>query len=125
MNTYKVIEKSSGREVYQYVDVEPVEWDGMSFETHYHVLVPPEVLTVAPGGRVWTVLEFLRRMTPLERIATRERAKVDPVTFDFMDLLNRSEEVRSDDPDVLRGLNYLWAVGILEPGRAAQIVGAV
>lgn len=40
MPTYSVIRKADQVEVYRYADAQPVEWTGMEFATHDHVLVP-------------------------------------------------------------------------------------
>lgn len=70
----------------------------------------------------WTNYEFRKRLTMAERIAVRERAKTDPIAFDFMDLLDRSGEIIRANPDVLAGLSYLVSVGVLSAGRPTEII---
>lgn len=65
---------------------------------------------------------FLSRMTQEERIAIREAAKVDPAVFDYMELLNASPVITLTDPRTIGGINALETGGLLQPGRAAQIL---
>jgi hypothetical protein len=97
----------------------------MEFANFLHVEVVAQVSNTVVQIFTWTPLEFLRRLNASERIATRTRAKTDPIVEDFMDLLDRASEVRSDDADVSNGLKYLWAVGILQTGRVGEIMGVV
>lgn len=48
MNTYRVILKSDGGEVYRYQADAPIEWQGMEFATHEHLVVPDEPAPEAP-----------------------------------------------------------------------------
>jgi len=68
----------------------------------------------------WTKHEFLERFTPAERIAIRQRAKIDPHVEDFLELLNASGGVY---PKKARpGLEYLANItGDLTLERAAHI----
>lgn len=125
MKNFVIIEKSSGAEVYRYVNESAVEFDGYPFDAFEHrevdtPTVPPSVVV-----QVWTPAEFLRRMTAEERISARQLAKVDPIVEDFIDILNRVQDVRSDDPDTRNGLTYLTLRGVLAPGRVDEILGAI
>lgn len=91
----------------------------------------PEYVTLDESGnavevvstrRVWTIAAFKRRLTQQERIAAREAAKSIPQVADYMDILDSSGEVQSDDPDIAPGLMALEALGVLAPGRANQIL---
>lgn len=125
MTTYAVIEKATGREVYRYAHTEPVEWQGMEFATHDHVVVPDEPAPPAPAPtpQVWTRLEYLRRFTAAERITIRAAAAQSPVLADYLQLLDLAEEVRSDDPDTIAAAQMLEAATLIAPGRAAEILG--
>lgn len=79
-------------------------------------------VTFANDFRVWSILEFKRRLTQPERVAIRTVAKENPVVEDFMDMLDSATEVRSDDPDVIGGLQLMEAAGLLAQGRAEQII---
>lgn len=69
-----------------------------------------------------TKLQFLRRMTPAERIAAREAAKTDPVLDDAQRLLDLAQDVRVDDPDTILFVNYMAQQGIIAPERVADIL---
>lgn len=125
MPTYLVTRKTDSAEVYRYASTAPIEWVGFEFATHDHVeAAEPEGSATTPGVTVWTQLAFLRRMTSAERVAIRALAKTDPNAEDFMELLAAADEVRSDDQDVMAGLQYLPDVGTLAAGRMAEILGA-
>jgi hypothetical protein len=79
-------------------------------------------VVLANNFKVWTILEFKRRMTQTERVTVRTLAKTEPVIEDFMDLLDAATEVRSDDPDLAAGLNMLESVGVLTAGRTNEIL---
>lgn len=100
MPSFAVISKATGQEVYRYQYEAPVEFEGYPF-----------------AG-------FLKRFTQDERIAARDLARTDARIEDFMHLLDRAEEVRSDDPDTLGGLARLTELGVLAEGRMAEILGA-
>ena len=79
---------------------------------------------LANDFKVWTILEFKRRLTQSERVVIRTAAKQNAALEDFMDMLDSATEVRSDDPDVIVGLQTLEAAGLLAAGRANEIIGA-
>lgn len=95
--------------------------------------VKPEYV-IDPGGETYTVimppgwrapgvlsrLEFLRRLTPEERIAARQSS--DPRIEDWLYLLQIAEEVRLDDPDVVAAVEYAEQIGLIAEGRAAEIL---
>lgn len=72
----------------------------------------------------WTKREFLERFTFQERIAIREARKTDPIVDDFMDFLDKSQDVTPGFGTLLSGLGYLELIGVLAEGRAAEIGGA-
>lgn len=51
MSTWKVTKRLTGEVVYAYTADEPVEWPGMEFSTHNHLLQVPEAESVASGNR--------------------------------------------------------------------------
>lgn len=51
MATYAVVRKADQLEVYRYAHTEPVEWQGMEFATHDH-LVQPDVEPPPPGAEL-------------------------------------------------------------------------
>lgn len=124
MTTYVVTRKSDGQEVYRYVADAPIEWVGFEFAGFTHeALADPGPASDPPPVFVWDRLVFMRRFDTAERIAAREREKTDTIMADFFDLLRQSSVVHSNDPDVIAGLGYMTAVGILAAGRATEILG--
>jgi hypothetical protein len=122
---FSVIDKGTGEEVYRYEADAPIEWSGMEFATHDHVEPP----TINTNGsiesqviRVWTVVEYKRRFTQEERIAVRNASGQSKELDDYLDLLKDAQEVRSDDPDILKALSDLEQFGLIAPGRAQEIL---
>lgn len=123
MKTYIVTRKADGAEVYRYSHTEPVEWVGMEFATHDHTEeAQPPAPPAAPGWEVLDVIDYLKLITPAERIAIRDRARTDPIVEDIVDLQRNTDRIRSDDPDLLNALDYLTAIGILAAGRKQEIL---
>jgi hypothetical protein len=87
-------------------------YDGTNFSHPPPVVRPPEPITR---------LEFLRRFTPEQRIAIR--ASQDPVIIDGNELLALAEEVRLDDPDTVRLVNYMVQQGLITQADADRILG--
>jgi len=67
-------------------------------------------------------LDYLRRFTTQERITIRTVAKTNPVLEDFMVLMDLATEINLDDPDTVAGLHMLEAAGLLDQGRAAEVL---
>jgi len=86
-------------------------YDGTNFSHPPPVVRPPEPITR---------LEFLRRFTPEQRITIR--ASQDPVIIDGNELLALAEEVRLDDPDTVRLVNYMVQQGLITQADADQIL---
>lgn len=75
---------------------------------------------VAPS-RVITRLAFQRRFTLAERIAIRE--STDPIVVDYREMGQLAEAIDLADADVVVGLHYLEAEGLIAQGRAVEILG--
>lgn len=73
---------------------------------------PPTPPTPLPDVNIH-VVTFLERVPLFKRIAIREVAKVNPVVEDFLDILNKAEQVILDAPDVIGGLQYLVSQNLL------------
>ena len=67
-------------------------------------------------------LDFLRRFTRMERIALRKAATSNEIVADFMHMLELSASVSLDHSDVVEGLSYLEAEGMLDAGRKDEIL---
>ena len=86
-----------------------------------------QVWTVRPKTldelrKAWTAYEFLNRFTYSERAAYRQLAKTDDMVADFMSLAQAAQEIISDDPTTIAGMNYLVSVGIISESRKNEIL---
>jgi hypothetical protein len=72
--------------------------------------------------KVWTAYEFLMKLTPEERYNIRELAKTDPNIGDFLHLSQAAQEIISDDPITVMGMNYMVFVGIFSEQRKNEIL---
>ncbi len=70
----------------------------------------------------WTAYQFLLRLTPEERADIRERAKTDPNVADFLMLCQSAQEVISNDPVTVMGMNYMVAIGVFTEQRKKEIL---
>lgn len=123
MPTYIVTNKATGAEVYRYNADAPIEWSGFEFATHDHAeAVEVQQAPPASAAQEWTPIEFLRRFTPVERIAARAARKTDPILDDFYALLEQAPLIHSNDPDVRLGLGYMAQQGLLTVGRMEEIL---
>ncbi len=98
--------------------VSPTSASASAVITDY--LAHPAV-TTAPVGH-WTPLDFMQRFTQGERLAIITAARADAVIEDFRSLLAASSEVRSDNADLLAGLDYLVAHSLLTTERRTAIL---
>lgn len=78
-----------------------------------HVPRPPQA---------WTAYEFLLRFTAAERAAFRAAAATDAQVADFQQLAQAAQEIRSDDPMTLAGMDYLVSQGLLTQARRDEIL---
>jgi len=70
----------------------------------------------------WTAYEFLNRFTYAERAAYRTAAKTDDLVADFMGLAQAAQEILSDDPMTVQGMDYLVSIGVLTQQRRDEIL---
>ena len=71
----------------------------------------------------WTAYQFLSRFTPAELDAVRVRSQTDPAMWRFLTFASAAQEVVSDDPVTVQGMDYLVACGIVTSARRDQILG--
>ncbi|MHB9879077.1 hypothetical protein ACSMXM_05385 [Pacificimonas sp. ICDLI1SI03] len=79
---------------------------------------PPPVLPVR-----WSALQFRSRFTMPERALIR--ASEDDVVQDFYDALDQAEFISPSDPMTVAGVQYIESVGLIDEGRAAEVLGNV
>lgn len=89
-------------------------------DTGFFPVPPPEPEPETPSRWIHKAI-FKRRFTPEERIAIRAATPDNPVLADFMDIVDSTNEINLDDPDLVQGLAYLVSLGLLAPDRPTQI----
>jgi hypothetical protein len=70
-----------------------------------------------------STLEFLKRLTPPERIAIR--ASTNPMVNDFRYMLENTQSIHLDNADTVNGTYYLETCGLIALGRASEILTPV
>jgi hypothetical protein len=85
-----------------------------------NIPVPPPPPTPLPTREIH-VVEFMQRVPTAKRIAIREAAKSDPILEDFLDIMDKAQQVILDAPNVLSGLSYLVALNLLTQQEARVI----
>jgi hypothetical protein len=121
---WNILENAQGQHAIQPVeDPIPEGW------TIVAITANPEALTpVAPVARLVSKLAFRRRFTLLERVTLdaaptntafneSDRAMLRTLEKD----LELAQDIDLDDPDVIAGLAFLEALGLLADGRAEEI----
>lgn len=83
----------------------------------------PEVQPVTPT-RILSKLAYLRLFTQAERIAIRAAAGASPELYDYLDMLKLADEIDLLDHDTVSAVMMLEQVGLIAPGRAAEVLNA-
>jgi len=73
--------------------------------------------------RSWTAYQFLLRFTEAELTGIRAASINDPVTWRFLTLATAAQEINSNDPTTVAGMDYLVSQNLLTPERKAEILG--
>lgn len=74
------------------------------------------------SAAILSKLEYLRRFTSDERVTIRQAAKVTPVLEDYLAMLELADEINTGDADTIAAVNMLEQAGLIEPGRAAEVL---
>lgn len=102
--------------------------------------VPVETWTVTPGieairswtirsktdaemRQVWTTLDFLSRFHTSEMAQIETAREHDQIVQSFYRAALAAQEIVSDDPRTVAGVNYLSAIGILTLARVDEVLG--
>ena len=72
--------------------------------------------------KVYTAYQFLLRFTSDERAAFRTAAETDQTVADFQQLAGAAQEINTDDPMTIAGMDYLVSVGLLTQKRKGEIL---
>jgi len=73
--------------------------------------------------QTWTSLEFLGRFTTAEMAQIETAREHDQIVQSFYRAALAAQEVVSDDPRTVAGVNYLSAIGILTLARVDEVLG--
>ena len=73
--------------------------------------------------QVWTPLDFLGRFTTAEMAQVETAREHDEIVRSFYRAALAAQEIVSDDPRTVAGVNYLSAIGILTLGRVDEVLG--
>ena len=130
MKTFIVTRLADGAEVYRYQADEPIEWAGMEFGTYSHDEAPaePEPEVPSPEPRRITRLAFLSRFTDAEAIgidlASQGVTTQAAAMRRYMQKVNAAAFIDLTRDDTRGGVLVLESMGLLQPGRALQILDA-
>lgn len=80
-------------------------------------------LTDEEMRQVWTSLEFLGRFTTAEMAQVETAREHDQIVQSFYRAALAANEIVSDDPRTVAGVNYLSAIGILTLARVDEVLG--
>lgn len=73
--------------------------------------------------QVWTSLDFLGRFTTVEMAQVETAREHDEIVQSFYRAALAAQEIVSDDPRTVAGVNYLSAIGILTLARVDEVLG--
>jgi hypothetical protein len=80
-------------------------------------------LTADELRKIWTTLDFLGRFTDAEMNSIEIGRENDEIVRSFYRAAMAAQEIVSDDPRTVAGMNYLVSVGILTQARRDEILG--
>lgn len=87
-----------------------------------HIWDQGSLAFVPKPSRLITRLAFMRRMTNEELAGVYGAAKSSPLLEVWLDKFKLAEEIDLDDAEIIDGLHWLEASGLLSAGRAAEIL---
>lgn len=70
----------------------------------------------------WTALQFLNRFTDSELMDIRSKSVSDPIMWKFLTFATAAQEVISNDPVTVAGMDYLVLTGVLSQTRRNEIL---
>jgi hypothetical protein len=101
--------------------LDPAACDELGFTGQgFFPVAEPEPEPPPPSRWVHKAI-FKRRFTKDERMAIRVARAGSPILEDFMDVLDSTDSVFLDDPDLIDGLGFLVSLNLLTAERAAAI----
>lgn len=82
----------------------------------------PEIITGKRPAAPMTKLAFLRRLTFAERVAIEQAAETDPEVRAVKQTFMVAEDVTTDDPEMIMGIDLYILKGLIDPGRRGDIL---
>lgn len=73
--------------------------------------------------QVWTTLDFLGRFSTAEMSQIETARQNDEIVQSFYRAALAAQEIVSDDPRTVAGVNYLSSIGILTLARVDELLG--
>lgn len=72
-----------------------------------------------------TRLAFKQRFTTEERLAIRAEAAVNPLVYDFQDLVDSATYIDLERADTASSVNTLEQLGLIGVGRSIEVLSSV
>jgi len=102
------------------------QWQGIEWtlldERPPYVEPPAPTPNPVPAPPPMNKIDFLRLFTPAEIMGIRAAATTNELVGYYQYMLDAATVVMLNDPDIVAGVPMLEAGGLLEPGRASQIL---
>ena len=102
----------------QYIDGIAYPMTAEELEALRASIRPPQLVP----ARIVTVLEFRDRLSAEEELAITAAGMASAAVRVWLDRLAGAQEVNLDDPRVTAGLQQMEGLGLLVPGRAAEVL---
>jgi hypothetical protein len=124
MPVFRVIDKSTGKTVYAYGAESAYSFPEYPFADYDHI----EVVPLADGtvettqGYILTKLEYMMRFTDAELAAIYTAAKQSVQVEVWLEKFKLAQEINLADTQTIAGVQALESAGLLDAGRAAEIL---
>lgn len=73
--------------------------------------------------KTYTAYQFLTRFTAEERAAFRDAAVTDSIVADFQQLAGAAQEIETNNPVTIAGMEYLVSINLITESRKNEILG--
>lgn len=83
------------------------------------------IFNVKPESKKITKLAFKQRFTTEERLAIRAEAAVNPLVYDFQDLVDSATYIDLERDDTVSSVNTLEQLGLIGAGRSVEVLSNV
>lgn len=86
------------------------------------ITIPRFTGTPTSFPKTYTAYQFLMRFTAAERAAFRAAAVTDSNVADFQELATAAQEINTDNPVTIAGMEYLVSQGLLTEQRKQEVL---